>query len=901
MYGLSVLLIIAVVFAGHAQAAGDSDIAVLASDMSKHTADVVPSDENWSGLAVCHAPTGMVQWRVYLPDGGKRYIHWHMASGQSRPCSLAINGKRVAQEVLGNNTGGFHTPDLAWVTTGPFRLDKDDNTIRIRCKNSMPHLLGFVISSSPEPPRNSPLETLVRQRQEEVAETQRQRLHEINHVAGAKTRAKLVTLMPGVEQILFVRRYTLQSSHYYTDFIDGCVHFGGEISLLSLEDGAVTPIVPGPLSGDELAGGIFGRCDLSFDGKRVVFGYKRKIGEGFRIWEVNLDGTNLHPLTVPPDDEADRIAKYRLPFVDSYHHHTDDMHPCYLPDGGIAFASTRCEHGILCDSPDRLTTSVIYRMDGDGANIEKLSDNSVSESTPTVTNDGRILYTRWEYVDNGAVTNKGLWAMRPDGSGTLEVGGMSIAFPSVFNVGRAVPGSNNQFVCIGAPHMPLGVGTVMIVDTQLDSRSGDAVSYVTPALDVRHQWGWDRVRGGADKPIPPEEQAGRDGQGNTDSGPLYMDPFPISEDHFLVSHNPDKKWNHPNAYGLYLLGAAGDADPIYVDGEFSCWTPIPVRARPHVPVIPPYHKDGQLAREGLARVVVTDVYRGMDGVERGTVKYLRVNEHVPRHWAARRFWDKTGNPADCYDQQHSVISKDTHLGLKLQHGIVPVEEDGSAHFLVAADRNIFLQALDENYMEVQRERTFVNYRPGESRSCIGCHERSSELPQSTTAPPLALRRAADHPGPQPGEKTGARTLHYPADVQPVWDNHCIECHGDDKTEGKLDLTGAPTDLFSRSYEQLMARRMQPIIGENHPKAGNNHYLPPYSLGAHTSKLLPYLEESHEGVKLSEAERVRVITWLDSNGQFYGGYAGRKHIKYRNDPDFRTTPTFESETLLASTP
>ena len=68
-----------------------------------------------------------------------------------------------------------------------------------------------------------------------------------------------------------------------------------------------------------------------------------------------------------------------------------------------------------------------------------------------------------------------------------------------------------------------------------------------------------------------------------------------------------------------------------------------------------------------------------------------------------------------------MITKDTNLGLKVQVGVVPVEADGSAHFVVPADRNIFFQALDENFMEVQRERTYVNYRPGEKRSCIGCH------------------------------------------------------------------------------------------------------------------------------------------------------------------------------------
>ncbi len=219
------------------------------------------------------------------------------------------------------------------------------------------------------------------------------------------------------DQLLFVKRYTYQSSHYYTDFIDGTENPGGNLSILSLKDGTVTEILP------SMKQGIFGRYDLSFDGKRVVFDWKRAVGEGFRIYETGLDGKGLRQLTSPPPDEPERIKKYDNSYSGGtsrvYQHHTDDMHPCYLPDGGIVFTSSRCEYGTLCDGPDKLTTAVLYRMDGDGQNMEKLTDSAVSEFAPSVMNDGRILYSRWEYVDKGQLGVKCIWAMRPDGSGTV--------------------------------------------------------------------------------------------------------------------------------------------------------------------------------------------------------------------------------------------------------------------------------------------------------------------------------------------------------------------------------------------------------------------------------------------------------------------------------------------------
>jgi hypothetical protein len=269
----------------------------------------------------------------------------------------------------------------------------------------------------------------------------------------------------------------------------------------------------------------------------------------------------------------------------------------------------------------------------------------------------------------------------------------------------------------------------------------------------------------------------------------------------------------------------------------------------------------------------------------GTIKYIRINEQVPRPWSARRTWK-----GDEYDQQHSVITDKTHLGLKVQIGVVPVESDGSANFLVPADRNIFFQALDENYMEVQRERTFVNYRPGELRSCVGCHENSQDI-SGASGRPKAARRSPSVPGPQPGEASGHRAIHYPTDVQPVLDAHCISCHSGEHPKGDLYLTGELTERFSRSYEELLKRDVFPMIRENYPKAGNNHYLPPYTLGSHASKLVKRITDPASScyVKMPQEDRIRLTTWIDSNGQYYGTYFGKKNLQYKDDPEFRVVP------------
>jgi len=697
----------------------------------------------------------------------------------------------------------------------------------------------------------------------------------------------------GIDKIVFVKRKKYTSNHYYTDYVNSGFFPVGNICILDLKNGQVTEVVDG------LEGGMFGKFDLSYDAQRVVFAWKKAHNEGYRIYECAIDGSGLRQLTFPPEIEKELQRKYRV----RYHHGTDDMDPCYLPDGGICFISTRCQYGILCDAPDDFTTTVLYRMDGNGSNIVKLTNSSVSEANPSVANDGRILYTRWEYVDKGAVGVKCIWSMHPDGSGSSEVYGNDISLPPTMNQVRAIPGENNKYVILGCPHYPQNnVGSIIRIDMTKDVRTRDPMTYMTPDVDVRNEGGywWES-----------QEKSGQR---------LFRDPYPLSDKWFLVTEatGGTDAYRNQTQWGIYLLNEKGRILHIYDDHPtIGSFQPMPLRPRPVPPILPSVGNQ-KLAKENKALCIVTDVYRGMEGIKPGEVKYLRINEQAPRPWASRRRWG-----GDQYDQQHVCITKDTHLGLKVQHGIVPVEADGSACFIVEADRNIFLQALDENFMELQRERTYVNYRPGEIRSCVGCHEKLNDVPDTeATKVPMALKRPPSIPGPQPGETSGSRPLYFAADVQPVLDKHCIECHSGAKPDGKLDLSGEMTELFSVAYEKLIPERrggkgrrgpdlIGPTIGENHPKTGNVHYLPPKSLGSHASVLVAMLYPDnvqlkdpdqaalakklvaeHKNIKLTEPERVKLTTWVDSNGQYYGSWWGRRNIRYKDHPNFRPVPTFE---------
>jgi hypothetical protein len=298
-----------------------------------------------------------------------------------------------------------------------------------------------------------------------------------------------------------------------------------------------------------------------------------------------------------------------------------------------------------------------------------------------------------------------------------------------------------------------------------------------------------------------------------------------------------------------------------------------------------------LAQQKLATCVVADVHRGMEGIKPGEVKYLRIMEQVPRPWDARRFWDQDSE----YDSHTHLISEGTALASKVMWGVVPVEEDGSAYFHVPADRNIYLQALDENYLELQRERTYVNYRPGEMRSCIGCHERPNEVitaDGTTAAPPMAMLHPARALQAQPGDNKPEQVIHFPTYVQPVLDRFCVRCHSDRNSQADLDLTGELTTHFSRSYNQILERGLVKTYRES-SDFGGTHYAPPKTIGSHASQLMRQVQKGCPGMEpLPKWAFVRLATWVDASGVYYGSYWGRRHIRFQDHAWFRPIPTFD---------
>jgi hypothetical protein len=690
----------------------------------------------------------------------------------------------------------------------------------------------------------------------------------------------------GTDEVIFIKRNTFNANHYYVEYINSTWMPGGGIYVLNLKTGAVRSVV------SNLSNGVFHRFDLSFDGTKIIFDFKKSNDSGYRLYEADIATGQATAVTVPPSDEATLISKYR----NCYHHGTDDMDPAYLPDGGIVFTSTRAQNGTLCDAPDCFTSPNLHRIELDGTKLTQLSVNATSEFTPTVLPDGRILYSRWEYVDKASAAIKCQWSMYPNGAASSEVYKNDINLPPSTTQGRIIPGSLNHYLFLGTPHYLWNqLGTIYKIDMSKDIRTRDPMTLFTPELDATDHtvitW-----------------KSGYNGN-------LYRDPYPLNETQALASFRPGSMGTdqYPKAgFGLYVVETASPAAKsyqFYRDTAISCWQPMPLKARPRPPAVT-INLDAEIAAKDQAVVSVQDVYFGMENVQRGAVKWLRVMEQLPRPWSARHTWG-----GDEQGLQHAAISQHNHLAAQVRWGVVPVEEDGSAQFYVPANRSIFFAALDKDFRLIQQERTFVNYKPGERRACIGCHETPNQVPPATSFP-TAFQRAPSEPGPQTGETTGRKVISYPDDVQPIWNKYCISCHSGSNKKGNLDLSGTNTTLFSTSYEQLVARRSW-LLGLNIDEEPRNppetsKYLAAYALYGNNAVLLKMLgvpvtltgtfanqatkatslASTHSTIKLTTMELQALLEWIDTNLQYYGHYWGRRNIKYASHANFRPKVTFE---------
>ena len=590
---------------------------------------------------------------------------------------------------------------------------------------------------------------------------------------------------------------------------------GGALKVLNAATGQTRLLVDAP------QGKVRSPC-VHFDGRRILFAMRHTSKENYHIFEINADGTGLKQLTF-----AEGVS---------------DFDPAYLPDGGIVFSSTREPKFNMCSQD---IGANLFRMDADGANIHQITKSTLFENQARLMPDGRIVYKRWEYVDRNFGDAHGFWTVNPDGTAQSILWGNNKADPAAVYYPRIIPGSRQLLCILGTHHMHMW-GALAIIDPRIDTDRNASILRTWPAnvratLRDKDDFDCDRLGG---------------------VNPKYEDPFPLSDKYFLCSRSDSQ-----NRMGIYLIDVFGNEFLVHSAAP-GCFSAMPLVASLPPPVIPArrdFNNDTGL-------MYVANVYEGthMKGVKNGAVKRLRIIESPEkRGWSGTR-----GTEGKWFGQGFQAPGMNWHdFTAKRILGTVPVETDGSAYFSVPADTFIFFQLLDENDMMIHSMRSGTVVQSGEQTGCLGCHDNRLAAPPPHQATPIALKRTPSVITPWYGPP---RMFSFMAEVQPVLNRNCVQCHDFDKPAGRKLVLAADRDpFFNAAYTELWRKGYIKAIG-----AGPAGIQQAYAWGSHSSRIVKIIREGHpagsggptrDQLKLDRESFDRIVTWIDINAPYYPTY------------------------------
>ncbi|MCP5546690.1 MAG: hypothetical protein H7A50_04880 [Akkermansiaceae bacterium] len=612
--------------------------------------------------------------------------------------------------------------------------------------------------------------------------------------------------------------------------------------------------------------GMMRDVDVSFDRGKLLFAWKKSDRlDDYHVYEYNVEDGACRQLT-----EGLGRADYE---------------PIYLPDGGIIFTSTRPEQSVPCWWTE---ISNLYRMDADGRNIRRLAIDQVHALYPQLMADGRVTYTRWDYNDRGQNFPHPVFSMRPDGKDQRAFYGGNSWFPTSLLHTRGIPGSHKA-MAVAAGHHTHQQGKLVVLDTNEGRDEGRGMSFIAPSREHPYE----RV-----------DRAMQDGD-------QFRYPFPFSENEFLVSC----RMEGGKRFALYWMDADGGRELLHASRDLDIARMVTLGRKPEVKTIP---EEIDYSKE-TGTYYVKDVYQGvgLEGIERGAAKKIRV---VALDYRAAGV-GMTGNGGEgggALNSSPVAIGNGT-WDVKRILGDVDIEDDGSARFEVPAMESIYLQVLDDKGQVIQTSRTWDTLRPGETKGCAGCHDKTNGNqhpyhPEET----LAWKRAAQKLQPFHGP---ARGFSFPREIQPILDSKCVSCH-DGADPERMDLRGLPVDdadtnqrRWTRSYLNLTGAgrsdrgdyRADPARGPVNwiSKMSRPTEIPPYSAGAARSKLLEMLDAGHEGAELTTVERDKIAAWIDLLVPFSGDYreghawSGREMAYYNYYEGKREVGAAEEKAMIAA--
>ncbi len=381
---------------------------------------------------------------------------------------------------------------------------------------------------------------------------------------------------------------------------------------------------------------------VSYDGTRVLFAWKKSLDDDdYHLYELDVAANHIRQITSG------------LGFA--------DYEPSYLPSGDIVFSSSRCVQTVDCWWTE---VSNLYTCGPDGRFLHRLSFDQVHSIFPSVLDDGRVIYSRWDYNDRGQIFPQALFQMNPDGTGQTAFYKNNSWFPTTIVHARGIPGTE-KVMAVFCGHHTTQAGKLGILDPSKGREDDAGAQLIAPLRETR------------------AERTDAYGQ----AGELFQYPYPLSETEFLVGY-ASRGWGGWSRhrgdahFGIYWMDLDGHRELLASDPDRPCQQPVPLAARPR-PALRPSTVD---YRKTTGTYYVQNIYEGpgLAGVPRGTIKKLRV--------VALEFRPAgVGNNGSAGPGGAALVCTPIAAGngtwdVKIVLGDATVRDDGSAFFTVPARR-----------------------------------------------------------------------------------------------------------------------------------------------------------------------------------------------------------------------
>lgn len=458
---------------------------------------------------------------------------------------------------------------------------------------------------------------------------------------------------------------------------------GRNLFILDLSNGS--PVVT-PLT--RFTGGHVADPAVSFDGKTVWFSRREPHSPWWHIHRIDADGRNHRQVTR------------------GFYH---DVQPVEMPNGRIAFSSSRLGnrdeyHGYL--------STGLATMHPDGSDIQIIGFNVGRDAEPAIADDGRILFTRLELFYSRMKTEFNLLAVAPDGTRRQTLYG-----PERRGMWSGIHGGYGGWTTSGERHRQLRL-------TQPQAYGPGQYLLTTPAGPVVTEGS----HGERFLRQPFLRKGGNDPW-------VITTPWVLDAKTLLVAAGLKNQEmiqgdfpKDPVDLGIYRLSIeTGGLTLVYNDPAAADFEALPLHPR----AVPPVLAESPASREGgfTGSLLTQSVFLTREPHLAGRGKLVRIVEAQPQ---VTRHVTHTTPSEEAWKNHGGAFGRDL--------ATLPLASDGSFAAEVPADRFLHLQVLDSDRNVVGNQLVWINVRPGERVSCIGCHE-----PAGSSPPAAAPGRAFYHP------------------------------------------------------------------------------------------------------------------------------------------------------------